>query len=50
MGKSLLLLAALLVPQDGAPELRGTGWVNGKELSLERLKGKVVALYFYEEG
>lgn len=53
MGKGLVLALALawLAPaQEGAPELRGTGWVNGKELSLERLKGKVVALYFFEEG
>ena len=45
-----LALAGLAPSQQGAPELRGTGWVNGKELSLERLKGKVVALYFFEEG
>lgn len=45
-----LVLAASAPAQEGAPELRGTAWVNGKELSLERLKGKVVALYFYEEG
>ena len=50
MVKSLIFLAALLSPQEGAPELRGSGGVNGKELSLERLKGKIVALYFYEEG
>lgn len=53
MGKSLVLALALLAAapvQEGAPELRGTGWVNGKELSLERLRGKVVALYFFEEG
>ena len=47
--KSLLLLAALLLPQE-TPELRGSGWVNAKELSLERLKGKIVVLYFFEEG
>ena len=53
MGKNLVLVMALLAAapaQEGAPELRGTGWVNSKELSLERLKGKVVALYFFEEG
>jgi hypothetical protein len=30
-------------------ELRGTGWVNSKETSLERLKGKVVVLYFFSD-
>jgi hypothetical protein len=57
MGKARWFLAflALAVPlgaqsQEGAAELRGTGWVNSKELSLERLRGKVVALYFFEEG
>ena len=35
---------------DTAPELSGSGWVNAEDLSLERLRGKVVVLYFYEEG
>ena len=35
---------------DTAPELSGSGWVNAGDLSLERLRGKVVVLYFYEEG
>ncbi len=48
----MLFLLAPLASQarQGAPELRGSGWVNGKELSLERLKGKAVVLYFFEEG
>jgi hypothetical protein len=53
MVKSFVLALALLAAspaQEGAPELRGSGWVNSKELSLERLRGKVVALYFFEEG
>ena len=39
-----------LAAADEAPELRGTGWVNAGDLSLARLRGKVVVLYFYEEG
>ena len=35
---------------DTAPELSGSGWVNAEDLSLDRLRGKVVVLYFYEEG
>lgn len=50
IGSLVLALALAASAQEGAPELRGAGWVNGKELSLERLKGKVVALYFFEEG
>jgi hypothetical protein len=46
----LNLLLALALVQDAPFELKGTGWVNSKELHLERLRGKVVALYFYEEG
>jgi len=30
-------------------ELRGTGWVNSREMSLDRLKGKVVVLYFFSD-
>jgi len=53
--RSLPFLAAFLaLPAAAAaqelPEFRGTGWVNSKDLSLERLKGKVVVLYLYEEG
>ena len=36
---------------DTAPELHGTGWVNtAREFSMDRLRGKAVFLYFYEEG
>lgn len=45
---ALAALAALL-PQESL-ELRGSGWVNSKELRLDRLRGKVVVLYFFEEG
>jgi hypothetical protein len=30
-------------------ELRGSGWVNSREMSLDRLKGKVVVLYFFSD-
>lgn len=45
-----LVLGTAAAAQEGALELRGSGWVNSRELSLERLKGKVVVLYAYEEG
>lgn len=47
-----LALAFAAAPQDFAstPEFLGSGWVNSKDLSLERLKGKAVLLYFFEEG
>jgi hypothetical protein len=45
----LSLLLAVALAQDTL-EFKGTGWVNSKELSLERLRGKVVVLYFFEEG
>ena len=45
----ITLLLSLLLTQE-AVEFRGTGWVNSKELRLENLRGKVVVLYFYEEG
>ncbi len=47
------LVAALLVPAAAWAqefEFKGTTWVNTRELSLERLKGKVVVLHFFEEG
>ena len=44
--QTLAFLTALAAPQE---ELRGTGWVNSRELSLDRLRGKVVILFFYEE-
>lgn len=45
----LAMMLMLAAAQDGL-DLSGSGWVNSKELDLERLRGKVVALYFYEEG
>jgi hypothetical protein len=49
----LALVASVLFPSvAGAQEsfeLRGTGWVNSKEMSLDRLKGKVVVLYFFSD-
>jgi hypothetical protein len=31
-------------------ELKGSGgWINSKEMSLDRLKGKVVVLYFFSD-
>jgi hypothetical protein len=36
--------------QEGPPDFSGAGWVNSPGLSLERIKGKVVFLYFFEEG
>jgi hypothetical protein len=51
---ALLALAvsamALQASETTSSELRGAGWVNSRELTLERLKGKVVVLYFYEAG
>ena len=44
----VLLLSALLAQEP--VEFRGTGWVNSKDLHLDRLRGKVVVLYFFEEG
>ena len=41
MFRSSVLLAALLIPATAwaqqSLELKGSGWVNSKELSLERL-------------
>ena len=53
ISRTLAVLAALAVPgaawaQDSL-ELKGSGWVNARDISLERLKGKVVVVYFYEE-
>lgn len=33
-----------------APELQGAGWAGGGEYTLEQLRGKAVALYFFEAG
>lgn len=50
MNTLLLALALLAAPAQEAVEFKGTGWVNSKELHLDRLQGKVVVLYFFEEG
>jgi hypothetical protein len=52
--QSLLpVLASALFPLAASAqesfELRGTGWVNSRETSLERMKGKVVVLYFFSD-
>jgi hypothetical protein len=51
--RTLTLLAAMLVPAAAwaqeSLELKGSGWVNAKDISLEKLKGKVVFVYFFEE-
>ena len=51
--RTIAMLAALLAPaaawaQDTI-EFKGAGWVNAKDISLDRLKGKVVFVYFVEE-
>lgn len=53
MIRAAAMLAAMLIPAAAWAqeiEFKGSGWVNTRELSLERLKGKVVVLYFFEEG
>ena len=53
MLKASTMLAAMLVPAAAWAqeiEFKGSGWVNTRELSLERLRGKVVVLHFFEEG
>lgn len=51
--RSAALLAAFLVPAAAwaqeTLEFKGSGWVNAKDINLERLKGKVVVVYFFEE-
>jgi hypothetical protein len=49
MMNTLILLAAMLVPAQEF-EFKGSGWVNSRDLNLERLRGKVVVLHFFEEG
>lgn len=47
-----ILAAAFLAPAVAWAqelELKGSGWVNAKDLSLDRLKGKVVVVFFFEE-
>lgn len=50
---TLALLAAFLLPAAAwaqeSFELRGSGWVNSRDLSLDRLRGKVVVLYFFSD-
>ena len=51
--KASALLAAMLVPAAAWAqefEFKGSTWVNTRELSLERLRGKIVVLHFFEEG
>jgi hypothetical protein len=46
----LIAAAAPAAPQDQvATEFNGAGWVNSPALSLDRLRGKIVLMYFYEE-
>lgn len=51
---AVAMAAALLAPAAAwaqeSFEFRGSGWVNARELHLDRLRGKVVVLYFFEEG
>ena len=51
--KASAMLAAMLVPAGAWAqefEFKATGWVNTRELNLERLRGKIVVLHFFEEG
>jgi len=41
------LMMASLASADETLDLRGTGWVNSKELSLDRLRGKVIVFFFF---
>lgn len=54
MIKAVAMASVLLAPAAAwaqeSLEFRGSGWVNVRELHLDRLRGKVVVLYFYEEG
>lgn len=43
-----LFLPTALWAQESV-ELRGSSWVNSKEMSLDRLRGKVVVLYFFSD-
>lgn len=53
MLKGAAMLAAMLVPAAAwaqeTIDFKGSGWVNARDISLERLKGKVVFVYFVEE-
>ena len=54
LSRSAMVLAALAMPAAAwaqeTIEFKGSGWVNARDISLERLKGKVVVVYFFEEG
>lgn len=53
MLRTATILAAMLVPAAAWAqefEFKGSGWVNVREINLERLRGKVVVLHFFEEG
>jgi hypothetical protein len=53
MLRTATMIAAMLVPAAAWAQefdFKGTGWVNARELNLERLRGKVVVLHFFEEG
>ncbi|MBV8881162.1 MAG: TlpA family protein disulfide reductase [Planctomycetaceae bacterium] len=45
---AVFLLSAAARAQDSL-ELKGSGWVNAKDLALDRLKGKIVVVFFFEE-
>ena len=53
MVRSAAMMAAMLVPAAAwtqeSIDFKGSGWVNAKDINLERLKGKVVFIYFVEE-
>ncbi len=53
MMRAITMLAAIAAPAAAwaqeSLELKGSGWVNARDISLERLKGKVVFVYFFEE-
>ena len=53
ISRTIAIAAALLAPAAAwaqeSLELKGSGWVNARDISLERLKGKVVFVYFFEE-
>jgi peroxiredoxin len=42
------LAQAINPPSAGVPELSGSGWVNADDCDLERFRGKVVVLFFFE--
>ena len=46
---AILTAGALPAQAQTAPDLQGSGWVNAEELDLQRFRGKIVVLYFFEE-